>query len=43
MFLHASTIAFRWPDDGALFRAEAPLPLDLENVLARLAATPTQD
>ena len=23
MFLHASSIAFRWPDTGAAFRAEA--------------------
>jgi 23S rRNA pseudouridine955/2504/2580 synthase len=36
MFLHASTIAFRWPDDGAPFRAEAPLPSELEGVLTRL-------
>jgi 23S rRNA pseudouridine955/2504/2580 synthase len=36
MFLHASTIAFRWPEDGALFRTEAPLPAELEGVLTRL-------
>jgi 23S rRNA pseudouridine955/2504/2580 synthase len=36
MFLHAASIAFRWPD-GAAFRAEAPLPAELETVLARLA------
>jgi 23S rRNA pseudouridine955/2504/2580 synthase len=35
MFLHASSIAFRWPD-GSAFRAEAPLPPELEGVLARL-------
>jgi 23S rRNA pseudouridine955/2504/2580 synthase len=35
MFLHAASIAFRWPDGGA-FRAEAPLPAELETVLARL-------
>ena len=35
MFLHAASIAFRWPD-GAAFRAEAALPSDLEDVLARL-------
>lgn len=39
MFLHASSLAFRWPD-GAAFRAEAPLPAELEAVLARLAAKP---
>jgi 23S rRNA pseudouridine955/2504/2580 synthase len=43
MFLHASTIAFRWPDDGAMFRAEAPLPAELEDVLAKLADPPRQD
>jgi len=36
MFLHASSIAFRWPDDGSAFRAEAPLPAELETVLAML-------
>jgi 23S rRNA pseudouridine955/2504/2580 synthase len=36
MFLHAASIAFRWPD-GDAFRAEAPLPPELEAVLARLA------
>ena len=36
MFLHAASIAFRWPD-GASFRAEAPLPAELDAVLARLA------
>jgi 23S rRNA pseudouridine955/2504/2580 synthase len=35
MFLHAASIAFRWPDGGE-FRAEAPLPPELEAVLARL-------
>jgi 23S rRNA pseudouridine955/2504/2580 synthase len=35
MFLHAASIAFRWPD-GSAFRAEAPLPPELEAVLARL-------
>jgi 23S rRNA pseudouridine955/2504/2580 synthase len=36
MFLHAASIGFRWPDSGAFFRAEAPLPADLAAVLARL-------
>jgi 23S rRNA pseudouridine955/2504/2580 synthase len=36
MFLHAASIAFRWPDTGAEFRAEAPLPADLAAVLERL-------
>lgn len=35
MFLHAASIAFRWPD-GAAFRAEAPLPAELGTVLAKL-------
>jgi len=39
MFLHASSLAFRWPD-GTPFRAEAPLPAELESVLARLAVKP---
>jgi 23S rRNA pseudouridine955/2504/2580 synthase len=39
MFLHASSLGFRWPE-GAVFRAEAPLPAELEAVLARLAAKP---
>jgi 23S rRNA pseudouridine955/2504/2580 synthase len=36
MFLHASSVAFRWPDTGARFRAEAPLPAELGAVLGRL-------
>ena len=35
MFLHAASIAFRWPDGGA-FRAEAPLPADLARLLETL-------
>jgi len=35
MFLHATSIAFRWPD-GAAFRAVAPLPAELDAVLAQL-------
>ena len=42
MFLHASSVAFRWPD-GADFRAEAPLPRELQSVLDRLRARPDQD
>jgi 23S rRNA pseudouridine955/2504/2580 synthase len=38
MFLHAASVSFRWPDDGTPFRAEAPLPVDLETVLAKLPA-----
>lgn len=37
MFLHASSVAFRWPDTGAPFRAEAALPAELQAVLDRLA------
>ena len=36
MFLHAASVSFRWPDDGTPFRAKAPLPADLEAVLAKL-------
>ena len=36
MFLHASSISFRWPDSGASFRAESPLPAELAALLARL-------
>jgi 23S rRNA pseudouridine955/2504/2580 synthase len=42
MFLHASSIAFRWPDTGAPFRAACPLPPELAAVLARLRAQPAQ-
>jgi 23S rRNA pseudouridine955/2504/2580 synthase len=36
MFLHASTVAFRWPESGSEFRAEAPLPGELAAVLEKL-------
>jgi 23S rRNA pseudouridine955/2504/2580 synthase len=36
MFLHATSISFRWPDTDTEFRAESPLPAELEAVLARL-------
>jgi 23S rRNA pseudouridine955/2504/2580 synthase len=36
MFLHASSVAFRWPDSGLAFRAEAPLPAELAAVIERL-------
>jgi len=36
MFLHASSVAFRWPDNGQEFRAEAPLPAELGAVLEKL-------
>jgi len=42
MFLHASSIAFRWPDTGAAFRAEAGLPAELQAVLARLGDAAAQ-
>jgi 23S rRNA pseudouridine955/2504/2580 synthase len=38
MFLHASSVAFRWPDTGQAFRAEAPLPAELAAVTERLRA-----
>ncbi len=43
MFLHASSIAFRWPDTGEAFRAEAALPPDLQAVLERLREAASQD
>jgi 23S rRNA pseudouridine955/2504/2580 synthase len=36
MFLHSSSVAFRWPDTGAQFRAQAALPAELRAVLDRL-------
>jgi 23S rRNA pseudouridine955/2504/2580 synthase len=39
MFLHAASIAFRWPDGGT-FRAEVPLPAELAAVLGQLAKRP---
>jgi 23S rRNA pseudouridine955/2504/2580 synthase len=35
MFLHASSLAFRWPDGGAV-EVEAPLPKELVDFLGRL-------
>jgi 23S rRNA pseudouridine955/2504/2580 synthase len=43
MFLHASSIAFRWPDTGEEFRAAAALPPDLQTVLERLQESASQD
>ena len=43
MFLHASSISFHWPDTGAPFRAECPLPPELAAVLARLRAQSAQE
>jgi 23S rRNA pseudouridine955/2504/2580 synthase len=43
MFLHAASVAFRWPDDGAEFRAEAPLPAELQAVLDALRGSAAQD
>lgn len=42
MFLHASSVSFRWPDDGAAFRAEAQLPAELEAVLEKLRLASSQ-
>jgi 23S rRNA pseudouridine955/2504/2580 synthase len=42
MFLHASSVSFSWPQDGARFAATAPLPVELEGVLARLRDGPAQ-
>jgi 23S rRNA-/tRNA-specific pseudouridylate synthase len=35
-FLHAEALAFDHPDDGRRCSFEAPLPVDLSEVLARL-------
>jgi 23S rRNA pseudouridine955/2504/2580 synthase len=43
MFLHASSISFRWPDTGAQFRADCPLPPELAAVLARLRIQSPQE
>ncbi len=43
MFLHASSVTFRWPEDGRRFRIEAPLPDDLQALLARLSRRADQD
>ncbi len=43
MFLHASSIAFRWPDTGTEFRAQAPLPVELASVLEKLGERSAQD
>lgn len=37
MFLHASAVAFEWPDSGAPFAVSAPLPDELRDVLQALA------
>jgi 23S rRNA pseudouridine955/2504/2580 synthase len=36
MFLHALSVQFTWPDTGEPFSVNAPLPLELANVLAAL-------
>lgn len=36
MFLHASSVAFRWPQTSEPFRAEVPLPAELAAVLEKL-------
>jgi 23S rRNA pseudouridine955/2504/2580 synthase len=42
MFLHAASVSFRWPDDRTTFRVEAPLPAELEAVLAKLRQASAQ-
>jgi len=36
MFLHASSVAFRWPESGSKFLVAAPLPAELAAVLEKL-------
>jgi 23S rRNA pseudouridine955/2504/2580 synthase len=36
MFLHAHSVAFRWPDNGEDFLVSVPLPPELANVLTAL-------
>lgn len=43
MFLHASSVSFRWPDGGADFRVEAPLPAELLAPLEKLRELRSQD
>ncbi len=40
MFLHAASVAFRWPADGARFQVRAPLPAELEAFLSVLRRRP---
>ena len=40
MFLHASSISFRWPDTGGEFQVAAPLPGELLAPLERLREAP---
>jgi 23S rRNA pseudouridine955/2504/2580 synthase len=42
MFLHASRVAFTHPHSGAPVKLEAPLPPDLQGVLATLDAGETR-
>jgi 23S rRNA pseudouridine955/2504/2580 synthase len=38
MFLHAASLSFVWPDDGAVFGVCVPLPQELRRVLGKLRA-----
>ena len=42
-FLHAATLAFQHPVDGAAMRFECPLPIDLGDVLERLRSVTSPD
>ena len=37
MFLHAATLSFTWPDNGAPFGISLPLPEELRRLLGKLA------
>jgi hypothetical protein len=43
MFLHASSVSFRWPDGSGEFQVEAPLPGELLAPLERLREAHAQD
>ena len=40
MFLHAHSVAFRWPDTGEVFSVSVPLPPELASVLTALEEAP---
>ena len=43
MFLHASSVSFRWPDGSGGFRVDAPLPGELLAPLEKLREAHAQD
>jgi len=39
LFLHAHSLAFRWPETAQTFRTQAPLPVELQNLLDTIDVT----